>query len=388
MITRLAISGYRSLRDIKLALWPLTIVTGANGSGKSSLYRALRLLADVAQGRIVQSLSAEGGLQSTLWAGPEKFSREMKSGAYEIQGLKRKTSISLKLGFSGPSYGFAIDLGMPPHAPPRCSAFDLDPQIKIESFWVGELLGRANLFAERRGPGVRIKNENGEWRQAMTSLDPFDSMMTHCADPREGIELLQLRETMRDWRFYDYFRTDREAPARRPQIGTYTPILASDGGDFAAALQTIKEIGDAETLKQSVLDAFPRSHVEVAQSEGSYFEVEMHQHGLLRPLRASELSDGTLRYLLLVAALLTPRPPSVMILNEPEVSLHPDLLAPLARLVCVASAHTQIIVVSHSRALVEACLEAPQACEILLEKQFGETLAPEASAPKWAWPLR
>ncbi len=134
---------------------------------------------------------------------------------------------------------------------------DLDPQIKIESLWVGELLGRANLFAERRGPGVRIKNENGEWRQAMTSLDPFDSMMTHCADPREGIELLQLRETMRDWRFYDYFRTDREAPARRPQIGTYTPILASDGGDFAAALQTIKEIGDAETLKQSVLTPSP-----------------------------------------------------------------------------------------------------------------------------------
>jgi len=67
MITKLAIAGYRSLRDIRLSLRPLNVVTGANGSGKSSLYRAVRLLADIAQGRIIQSLAAEGGLQSTLW---------------------------------------------------------------------------------------------------------------------------------------------------------------------------------------------------------------------------------------------------------------------------------------------------------------------------------
>src|SRR5215472_17800237 len=64
MITRIAISGYRSLRDVRLALGPVNAVTGANGSGKSSLYRALRLLADIAQGRIVASLAGEGGLSS------------------------------------------------------------------------------------------------------------------------------------------------------------------------------------------------------------------------------------------------------------------------------------------------------------------------------------
>ena len=71
--TRLAIAGYRSLRDIRVSLAALNVVTGANGSGKSSLYRALRLLADIAQGRIIQSLAGEGGLHSTLWAGPELF---------------------------------------------------------------------------------------------------------------------------------------------------------------------------------------------------------------------------------------------------------------------------------------------------------------------------
>jgi len=86
MMTRLAISGYRSLRDVRLALGELNVVTGANGSGKSSLYRALKLLAEIAQGRIIQSLAEEGGLQSTLWAGPEAFSRAMKGGREAIEG--------------------------------------------------------------------------------------------------------------------------------------------------------------------------------------------------------------------------------------------------------------------------------------------------------------
>ena len=68
-------------------------------------------------------------------------------------------------------------------------------------------------------------------------------------------------------------------------------------------------------------------------ADGGWFEVEMHQHGLLRPLKAAELSDGTLRYLLWVAALLTPRPPGLLVLNEPETSLHPDLLPALGRLI-------------------------------------------------------
>lgn len=131
MMTRLAIAGYRSLRDIRVTLGPLNVVTGANGSGKSSLYRALNLLADIAQGRIIQSLAA-------------------------------------------------------------------------------------------------------------------------------------------------------------PQV------LASDGSDLAAAVQTIREIGDAGEMDAAIADAFPGARVEVASTDG-YFELEMYQYGLLRPLKTSELSDGTLR---------------------------------------------------------------------------------------------
>ncbi|WP_421994124.1 AAA family ATPase [Reyranella sp.] len=383
MVDRLCIAGYRSLRDVRLPFDQLTVVTGANGSGKSSLYRALRLLADVAQGRIIPSLAVEGGLQSALWAGPENLSRAMKRGDQPVQGTPRAKPVSLRLGFSSDDYGYAIDLGLPV---PGGSRFDKDPVIKAESLWTGPLLGRANVFAQRRGPAVSLRDGEGAWRAAATDLKPYDSMLTHAADPRDGMELLLLRETLRDWRFYDHFRTDPGAPARGRQVGTRTEVLAADGADLAAAIVTIQEVGAGERLAAAIADAFPGGSVEVRDVDGT-FAVEMRQHGLLRPLGAAELSDGTLRYLLLVAALLSPRPPSLMILNEPETSLHPDLLPPLARLIAAAAKRSQVVVVSHAASLVSA-LETVGARRIVLEKQLGETVAAGEERLTWNWPSR
>lgn len=382
MIITLAVSGYRSLKDLILPLSPLTVITGANGTGKSSLYRSLRLLGEIAQGRAISSLAAEGGLPSTLWAGPEQLSRGMKSGDMAITGTVRKKPVALKLGFASEDYGFAVDMGLPA----LVSAFSGDPEIKAETVWIGEKLRRNNAIAERSGPSVRVRSESGSWAQASTTLPPYDSMMTHSADPRSAPELLILRDRMRDWRFYDQLRTDRDAPARSQQVGTRTPVLAGDGADLAAAIQTIREIGDDRGFDEMIEDAFPASSVEIVVNDGM-FSVRMYQKGLLRPLSAAELSDGTLRYLLLVAALLTPRPPSLMVLNEPETSLHPDLIPPLARLIADAAGRSQIVVVSHNEILTSA-LEAAGGLTHRLVKETGETVVPDAEPASWAWPKR
>ena len=120
-----------------------------------------------------------------------------------------------------------------------------------------------------------------------------------------------------------------------------------------------------------------------------WFSIEMRQHGLLRPLTAAELSDGTLRYLLWVAALVTPRPPGLLVLNEPETSLHPDLLPALGRLIAQAAERSQVVVVSHAAALIDSLQERPECRTIALEKPFGQTsVAGDDCRPAWHWPQR
>ncbi|MEW6341369.1 MAG: AAA family ATPase [Pseudomonadota bacterium] len=389
MLTTLAIANYRSLRELIVPLAQLNIVTGPNGSGKSSVYRALRLLALTARGGVIATLAREGGLPSTLWAGPERFSRGMLTGDEPVQGGRRKEPVSLRLGFAGDQFGYAIDLGLPLIAP-GTSAFMLDPVIKRECIWNGPLLRPSALLVDRQGASIRTRDESGEWQTIPQPVASFDSMMTEFSDPRGAPEMIAVREQIRSWRFYDHFRTDTESPVRLPQIGTHTPVLSDDGADLAAALQTIREIGNPAALDAAIDDAFPGASVDIVNLDGR-FEVTMHQHGLLRPLKGAELSDGTLRYLLLVAALLTPRPPAVLVLNEPETSLHPDLLPALARLIAHASRHSQVLVVSHAARLIAALEREDGSHSIVLEKELGATRIADADQfdlPPWKWPAR
>lgn len=393
MLTTLAIENYRSLRRLVVPLGQVTVVTGSNGSGKSSLYRALRLLADSARNGAVAALAREGGLPSTLWAGPETIGKAVRRGEHPIEGTVRTNRVSLKLGFASDTYGYAVDLGLPPPVPK--TAFALDPEIKRECLWAGPLLRPAALLADRRAGGVRIRDDDGSWQDAAHWLQPYDSMLSEFADPEQAPDLLSLREQIRSWRFYDHFRTDAAAPARAAQIGTRTTVLGHDGSDVAPALQTIREIGNPTALDEAIEHAFPGSRLEI-HSEAGRFELAFHQHGLLRPLSGAELSDGTLRYLLWVAALLTPRPPALLVLNEPETSLHPDLLPALANLVLTAADHTQLIAVTHSRPFL-AALQAGAAetgtdlHTIELVKDFGQTTIAgqhHLDEPPWRWPSR
>lgn len=386
MLATLAISNYRSLRELVVPMGRLNLVTGANGSGKSNLYRALRLLAETAQGGVVPSLAREGGLPSVLWAGPENTSAAMRRGDAPIQGGPRQQRVALRMGFASEGYGYAIDLGIPA---PALSMFSRDPEIKGEAIWSGPFLRASNLLVERRGAVVRVREGRG-WRIVAEHLGKFESLFTQIADPQRAPEVLVLRDSIRGWRFYDHFRSDQEAPARLPQLATFTPVLSHDGRDLAAAWQTIREIGDVQAVDAAVEDAFPGASVQVAESDGR-FTLLFSQHGLLRPLASSELSDGTLRYLLWIAALHTPRPPPLMVLNEPETSLHPDLLPALARLIAQASRRTQVWVVSHASRLIAGLAQDPDCHSIALEKELSQTRISGQGlldTPAWHWPRR
>ena len=391
MLRALAVANYRSLRRLVVPLAGLTVITGPNGSGKSSVYRALRLLAETASGGVVRSLAREGGLASVLWAGPDTISRAMRAGELPVQGAgRRRDPVQLRLGFSADGddeFGYAIEVGLP--QPPVSPFFALDPEIKAEAVFTGPVARPATLLTRRHGALLQVRGDGG-WQVVERRIPAWSSMLAEFADPAVAPEMLRLREQVRGWRFHDHFRSDEMAPARLPQVGTRTPVLGHDGGDLASAIATLREIGDSEAFHAAVEDAFPGSRVEVEARHGQ-LETLMHQPGLLRPLRAAELSEGTLRYLLLVTALLSPRPAPLLVLNEPEASLHPDLLPALGRLIGRAAQVSQVVVVTHSARLaggLESDAGADQ-CRLTLEKVLGETtVAGDLDPPAWQWPAR
>jgi predicted ATPase len=288
VITALAVENYRSLRRLVLALGQLNVVTGPNGSGKSSLYRALRLLADSARNGAVAALAREGGLTSTLWAGSSQAGRSLRQGRPLVQGGAER---SLLLGFATGDFGYAMDLGLPP---PALTMFGSDPEIKAESVWAGPVLRPAALLADRGASGtVRIRGTSGDWDRLPYNLKPFDSMLSEVADPQRAPELLALRERIRSWRFYDHLRTDGQAPARTAQIGTRTPVLGHDGADLAAALQTIREIGDDQAMADAIGDADligPLADLIVAASASTQIIVVTHAQPLVTALQDGSAS--------------------------------------------------------------------------------------------------
>lgn len=391
-LTHLAVSGYRSLQQLTLPLGGLTLVCGANGCGKSNLNRALGLISAAARGDLVAALAAEGGLAAVFWAGPQRSPTALLQGVPPRQeggpqGSLRREAARLRLGFAGTTLSYAIELGY--RADDQTSAFLLDPEIKREWIWAGGPFHPRSLLVQRTGALVERCGDAGD-RSVPLALEvsPHESLFTAVSDPLEAPELFQLRQMILSWRFYDSFRTDRQAPARLGRLATRTPALSADGGDLAAAVQTILEIGDREGLQAAIADAFPGCRLAVDTNQ-PLFRLQLHQPGLLRPLEASELSDGTLRYLLLAAALFSPRLPPLLVLNEPENSLHPDLLPPLARLIGSVAERSQVWVVAHAEALIEALAGNPGCRRLRLEREQGATTLPGQTVLEraaWRWP--
>lgn len=386
MLTTLAIQGYRSLHEVRMPLAPVTLVTGGNGSGKSSLYQGLRLLAGVASGRLIGTLAREGGLERVLWAGPETISAAMRRGEVPVQGTgSRSKPISLQLGFASDELGYQVDIGLPV---PHTTAFTRDPVLKRESLFAGPVMRPASTLVQRKGRSVLVRDDAGMSKLPQEVGDRV-SMLSLLGDPVSFPEVLAMRRMLDSWRFYDAFRTDPHSPARAMAVGTWTPVMADDGSDLAPALLTIAESAWAEQLQRAVGAAFEGASLGFDQHDGR-IGIAWHQPGLLRPLNAAELSDGTLRFLLLLGALLTPEPPGLLVLNEPETSLHPQVLPVLADLIVSTAKRCQVIVVSHSDGLVTQLARARHD-DVLhhhLVTSLGQTRIEDQgvfSTPQWNW---
>ncbi len=338
-------ANYRSLRSIRMDLAGVNLFIGENGVGKSNLYRALQLVQAAVRGNLAYEIAAEGGMASALWSGPRRDEKNFRI-KLEVEVLDQERAITFR---------YRVEAGLRP--PIDAAGFVFEPQVKAEELSV-ETGSRPVTMMKRAGPGIMVRGTSGRMEeypeQAMTS----ETAIALLGDAGHYPEVGAFRRLVDGWRFFHGFRTDRDSPLRRPCLAVTSPLLDQDGGNLAAVFATLVHTrGDTVDMDRAIAAAFGRAKLHVPQP-GEYAEF-----GLVFPdfpkrlFQPRELSDGQIRFLGLAAALMSYRQPPLIALNEPEGSLHPDMLPPLADMIAEAARSSQIWIVTHSEPLASAVEE-------------------------------
>ncbi len=365
-VRKVSISGYRSIRSIATELENLNVFVGKNGAGKTNLYRALQLIQSAALGNFAREIAGEGGMESALWAGRR------------IKGQPARITLYVELApsqDSRTSYTYSIEAGAPG---PVDAAFPLEPQVKEESisFFDGK---RTRKILQRRVPLIGAVDASGQTHEMARNLLASQTALGSFDEPGEFPDQHLIRKTLCAWRFYHDLRTDGASPMRKPALAVTSTMLDADGGNLAAVFATLAHIReDTRDLREFVDAAFPGAELEIpppgreATFTMTYPDFVL-DGGSRRHFEAHELSDGTLRFLGLAGALLAYHHPPFVALNEPESSLHPELMKPLAKMIARAAQDSQVWVVTHSGELAAAIAETAGVLAREVVKEKGET---------------
>ena len=355
MIHRLKVSGLLSFgpQGIDLPMEPLNVLIGPNGSGKSNLLEVLALLR-AAPRELSRPIRRGGGVWEWLWKGdesPHKATMEATVNYPEKDGpLRHRLEFTEHGGFFGVS-GELIE-HIDKVATPTDSGFTY------------RLNQRGHHTFHSRDP------ENG-FRLDRMREKPEESVLSQVRDAQTYPALHCLQEQYERIRLYQNWSFGPAAELRWNQ-STHDPsdFLNEGGANLALVLSHFQGENKRKLVAalQELFDGIVDVNCPVTGGTVSLFLEE--QDG--RQIPASRLSDGTLRYLCLLAILLHPEPPPLVAIEEPELGLHPDLLPTLSDLLVQASERSQLIVTTHSDVLVDALTDNPESI-VVCEKHAGQT---------------
>ncbi len=344
-----------------IPLTPLNVLIGPNGSGKSNLIEAIELLHALPTG-FASAIRSGGGVREWLWKGdnPRIFGKievevENFAARHIIPSLADLYSSpypkTLRYWLRFAEVGQRVEV-----IEEVLEDADQSPG-GTEQFYYRFVEGDAVVF------GLSIWPPNKSVRRDQKVIErrsilPDESILAQLKDPSSFPEITELGRnlgfihSLREWNF------GPDAEVRKPQPADLpADSLAPDSRNLGLIFNQLEHSGTWSEFNGYLKRFLPRFERYSTRIEGRTVQFYLHESGLKQPIPASRLSDGTIRFMAILAQLLAPTPPPLICIEEPELGLHPDALALLANLLQEASERTQLIVTTHSDALVSALTE-------------------------------
>lgn len=345
-----------------VSLGPLNVLIGANGSGKSNFLEAIGLLKS-APTELVVPVREGGGVRDWLWKGAEKPATATLEAVlfYEVG------SQPLRYRLSFTEAGARLEV-----TDERIENAQASPGKPKPYFYFGYEHGRPML------------NVNGTQRELRREeIDPQRSILSQRKDPDQYPEVTYVGEIFGRVRIYREWSFGRYTPPRLPQPADLpNDYLQEDGRNLGLVLNHLRR---EPAVKSLILEHMTRLYEGLEDYdvivEAGTVQVFLQEGRWTVP--ATRLSDGTLRYLGLLAILCHPTPHPLVCIEEPELGLHPDIIPHIATLLRDAATRTQLIVTTHSDILVDALTDVPEAI-IVCEKHDGATRLSHLSADELA----
>ncbi|MBG1269166.1 AAA family ATPase [Nostoc sp. WHI] len=327
------IEGYRRLYDVQINMRPLTVMIGANGVGKTSLLEIFLLLAASAKGQLEPKISDLSGLNEIMTRDlANSLAISLSMNVADHAPLDYYLKVATK-GLSGLSYEIALETLTQQNNPNATSAFK---------------------HIDSRGLDVKyFSSEEQKLLRPNWDHNPLETSLAQV--PKMYQEPETLRKRLASCTFYGALNVASKSPVRLPQSMRPVTLPGSNGEDLVSCLYYLRETGSErfEIIEDTLTAAFPDfERLSFPPVAAGTLAMTWKDKNFSKPLYTHELSEGTLRFLWLVTLLQSPDLTAVTLIDEPEVSLHPELLQLLADLMREASQRTQLIVSTHSDRLI------------------------------------
>ncbi len=345
----------------EIELEPLNIIIGQNASGKSNLIDVIKLLRSLPQDKgLATFISKNGGISEWIWKGKE--SEDFTAIELIINGIVRSEysqtppSLRYKLEFAEINF--------------KVSVIRESLQEEHKRFENSENV--IDYFSSLNG--LYEVSPQKDYRNILSGKLPLgESVFSQVRDFANFYEVSILGTILADFKIYSDLNTNRSSDLRTPKSpDILDEFLEEDGNNLSHILNNLKKKGE---IKSKIIENLRRFYPNVNDYEvrnvGDYLQFYLVEKNLKTAISAKRLSDGTLRYLCLLAILCHPAPPPLICIEEPETGLHPDILPTIAELMIEASQRTQLIVTTHSDILVSAFSEIPEAVLVCEKDEDG-----------------